>query len=221
MHTHLAAHDLLPREHLLDTGSIAADHLVSSRLTHAVELVGPVLADTSWQARSPEGFDVSCCGIDWVAQTVTCPQGHRSRRWTPPQDIQHGGQELIAIQFDPAHGAVCPVRARCPQAKTGPRTMKLRPQQQTRGTPGRPALPDDGGVPGRLCGPSWGGRDPVPGHARIVIASDPLYRAGEDPSAAPPHCHGDEEVRVAAWLVETPRAPTRLSSFAALAGACG
>jgi transposase len=130
IHTHLAAQGVLPRAHLVDTGSSAADHLVRSRLTHSVALVGPVRPDTSWQARSPEGFDVACFAIDWGAQTVTCPQGHRSRRWTPTQDSQHGDQELLAIPFDPAHCAVCPVRARWTQAKTGPRTMKLRPQQQ-------------------------------------------------------------------------------------------
>lgn len=129
MPPHRAAQGLLPRAPLLDTGASAADHLVTSRLTPTVELVGPVLPDTRWQARSPAGCAMACLAMEWGAQTVTCPQGHRRRRWTPPPDSPHGGQELIARQCDPAPCAVCPVRARCPQAKTGPRTMTLRPQQ--------------------------------------------------------------------------------------------
>jgi len=55
IHAHLAARDLLPYEHLVDTGYVDAEHLVTSRETYALDLVGPVLADTSWQAQSPEG----------------------------------------------------------------------------------------------------------------------------------------------------------------------
>ena len=73
IHAHLAAHDVLPHEHLVDTGYMAADHLVTSRDTHGVDLVGPVLTDNSWQARSPEGYEIACFPIDWTAHTVTCP----------------------------------------------------------------------------------------------------------------------------------------------------
>jgi transposase len=221
IHTHLAAQGLLPREHLLDTGSIDADHLVTSRLTHTVELVGPVLPDTRWQARSPEGFDVSCFAIDWVAQTVMCPQGHRSRRWTPTQDSQHGGQDLIAIQFDPAHCAGCPVRARCTQAKTGPRTMKLRPQQH------HEAL-----QAARQCQTTaafhaaYAARAGVEGTLSQGTRAFPLRQTRYIGRAKTHLQHiliamAMNLARVAAWLVETPRAPTRLSSFAALAGVYG
>jgi len=163
----------------------------------------------------------------WVAQTTMCPQGHRSRHGTPTHDRQHGGQDLIAIQFAPAHGAVCPVRTRCPQAHTGPRTMPRRPQlhhealqaaRQGQTTPAfQAAYAARAGV----------GRDAVPGHAwsqgtrafslcqtrSIGLAKTPLQHLLMAMAM--------NLVRVAAWLVETPRAPTRLSPFAALAGACG
>lgn len=221
IHTHLAAQGLLPREHLLDTGYIEADHLVTSRLTHAVAVVGPVLPDTSWQARTPQGFAVSCCAIDWEAQTVTCPQGHRSRRWTPTQDTQHGGQELIAIQFDPAHCAVCPVRARCTQAKTGPRTMKLRPQPQHEALQiARQAQTT------AAFQTAYAARAGVEGTLSQGIRAFPLRQTRYIGLAKTHLQHlliatAMNLARVAAWLVETPRAPTRLSSFAALAGACG
>ena len=129
IHAHLAARHLLPHEHLLDTGYVAADVLVASR-QHAVEVVGPALGDRSWQARQPDGLDVSCFAIDWEARHVTCPGGKRSVRWTPGHDKQGAGQDLIAIQFDPEDCRVCPLRPRCTQAKTGPRTLRLRPREQ-------------------------------------------------------------------------------------------
>ena len=219
--THLAAQGVLPREHRLETGSIDAEHLVTSRLTPAVELVGPVLPDTSWQARSPAGCEVSCLASDWEAETVMGPQGHRRRRWTPTRDHQHGGQELIAIPFDPTHGAVGPVRAHGPQAKTGPRTMKLRPQpphealqvaRQCQTTAAFQAVhAARAGVEGTL---SQGTRAfPWRQTRSIRLAKTHLQHLL---MAMAMHL-----ARVAAWLAETPRAPTRLSSFAALAGACG
>jgi transposase len=130
IHTHLAAHDLLPCEHLLDSGYVAADLLVSSQQDHQVDLVGPVLSDNSWQARQSDGLDVSCFTIDWERQSVRCPAGKESVRWTAGHDKQGDGQVIIAIQFAEDDCRSCPLRARCTQAKTGPRTMKLRPRDQ-------------------------------------------------------------------------------------------
>ena len=66
----LPARDLLPAEHLLDAGYVGAQHLVANATTHQVDLVGPALRDTSWQAAANEGVD------------VTCPGGRTSRSWT-------------------------------------------------------------------------------------------------------------------------------------------
>jgi len=130
IHTHLAERDLLPREHLLDSGYVAADLLVTSQQDHQVDLLGPVLSDNSWQARQADGLDVSCFVIDWDQQSVTCPAGKSSVRWTEGHDHQGDGQAIIAIQFDPQDCRACPLRPRCTQAKEGPRTMKLRPRDQ-------------------------------------------------------------------------------------------
>ena len=221
IHPHLAAHGVLPREHLLDTGYIDAAHLVDSRLTHVVDLVGPVLPDTSWQARSPEGFDVAWFAIDWAAQTVTCPQGHHSRRWTPTRDNQHEGQELIAIQFDPAHCPVCPVRTRCTQATTGPRTMKLRPQPQHEALQAarqcqttlafQAAYAARAGVEGTL---SQGVRAFALRQTRYIGLAKTHLQHLLIATAM-------NLARVTAWLAETPRALTRLSPFEALARAWG
>jgi transposase len=130
IHTHLAERDLLPHEHLLDSGYVAAAVLVSSQQTHAVDVVGPSLSDNSWQAHQADGLAVACFAIDWEAQQVTCPAGHTSVRWTAGHDKQGDGQAVIAIQFAADDCRTCPLRGRCTQAKTGPRTMKLRPRDQ-------------------------------------------------------------------------------------------
>jgi len=130
IHAHLAERDLLPDEHLLDSGYLAADLLVSSQQEHQVALVGPVLADTSWQARQADGLDVTCFAIDWERQVVRCPAGKDSVGWTEGHDKQGAGQAIIAIQFDRKDCGDCRLRGRCTQAKDGPRTMKLRPREQ-------------------------------------------------------------------------------------------
>src|SRR5215472_2770738 len=50
IHAHLAERDLLPAEHLADAGYIDAGILVTADLVHHVEVIGPVRADTNWQA---------------------------------------------------------------------------------------------------------------------------------------------------------------------------
>jgi hypothetical protein len=42
-HTGLAQKDLLPDQHLVDAGSVDATHLIESRASYGVDLVGPTL----------------------------------------------------------------------------------------------------------------------------------------------------------------------------------
>ena len=108
IHAHLAERNLLPSEHLLDAGYVDAGNLIAAQQERAVTLVGPVALATSWQAQTPQGFDLACFTIDWAAQTVTCPQGRRSRVWSPSHD-RHGN-EVIAVCFAHRDCARCPVR---------------------------------------------------------------------------------------------------------------
>ncbi len=77
---HLAEHNRLPSEHLVDTGYMSAVHLVSSA-EQGIDLVGPVASEKSWQAQAKEGFDTTAFVIDWEAQQARCPQGHLSQKW--------------------------------------------------------------------------------------------------------------------------------------------
>jgi hypothetical protein len=73
VHDSLEAAGLLPAEHAVDSGYTSADLLVSSRL-RGITLLGPLLADTSAQARGG-GYTAGMFAIDWEGKHAACPEG--------------------------------------------------------------------------------------------------------------------------------------------------
>lgn len=124
----LAARGLLPAEQSVDCAYTDAATLIDSQATHAIEVVGPVQRDGSWQAQADAGFAGACFAVDWEAKQVVCPQGQTNRSWSASTDT--AGQAVIHVQFARQACAACTVRKACTKAKTGPRTLKLRPQPQ-------------------------------------------------------------------------------------------
>ena len=110
IHTHLAERDLLPSEHIVDTGYVIADHLVSSN-ERQVDLLGPIREDSCWQTRAAAGFGVACFTIYWEAQRATCPLGKTSGIWYPTRDNR--GVPVINIRFAHRDCVACPQRAQC------------------------------------------------------------------------------------------------------------
>jgi transposase len=216
IHTHLAKRDLLPHEHLLDSGYVAAAVLVSSQQTHAVDVVGPTLSDNSWQARQADGLDVTCFAIDWEAQQVTCPAGHPSVRWTAGHDKQGEGQAVIAIQFAADDCRTCPLRGRCTQAKEGPRTMKLRPRDQHEALQvARQRQTTE------AFKQLYAGRAGIEGTLSQGVRAFGLRHANYIGQAKTHLQHiliaiAINIVRVVAWIWEIPRTTTRLSPFTRL-----
>lgn len=128
IHGHLASNELLPDEHLIDAGYVDAGGIVESRAEHRVELVGPVPADQSWQARDSQAFDVSCFGLDWEHRQATCPEGYPSTKWSITHDQL--GNQIVNIRFAKNLCLVCPVRERCTRSSGGAREITVRPQAQ-------------------------------------------------------------------------------------------
>jgi transposase len=124
----LAMRQLLPSEQYVDCAYTDAATIISSQATHAIELVGPVQRDGSWQAQAGAGFAGACFAIDWEAEQAVCPQGQTSRVWSASTDT--AGQAVIHVQFERTACGACVVRSACTKAKSGPRTLKLRPQPQ-------------------------------------------------------------------------------------------
>jgi transposase len=77
----LARKECLPAQQLVDAGYVSAKRILYSRDDHAIELIGPVHIDPSWQARTTGAVDVSCFPMDWEHQQVTGPQGQHHQAW--------------------------------------------------------------------------------------------------------------------------------------------
>ena len=211
----LAARGLVLREHLVDAGDVAAAHLVSSRTAHACDLVGPASSERSWQARANAGFATTDFALDWAAQRATCPQGKTSTAWKLADDAE--GHPIVIIRFDLADCRACSTRAQC-VASARERTLRIRRHEeyealqaarQRQVTPAFKAqYATRAGIEGTLaqgvqrCGLR---RASYIGLAKTERNHLPIGTAL--------NCQ-----RAAAWFAGTPRARTRRSAFAALAG---
>jgi transposase len=189
---------------------------VTSQKKYGLTLLGPVPADTSWQAQAATGFDVAQFLVDWQQQKVTCPAGKTSRCWACTHD-RHG-KEAIHIKFAPTDCRVCPDRPLCTQAKSGGRMLTLRPQSQQalalRQARERQQTPDFKATYAKRAG--------IEGTISQGVHSFDLRRSRYIGLAKTRLQHvliaaSLDIVRIGAWLMERPRAQTRISRFGRLA----
>jgi transposase len=122
----LAARDLLPGTHLLDSGYVDADLLVTAHTQHQIDVVGPAFGSYSRQHQTGQGYDLQAFVLDWDAQQAHSPQGHTSVHWRPGHDVS--GDPVIRIWFDGSTCRACPVRRACTAAKGAPRQLTVRMQ---------------------------------------------------------------------------------------------
>ncbi|WP_239121171.1 transposase, partial [Planomonospora parontospora] len=116
IHDDLAARDLLPAEHAVDTGYVSAPHLVRARDRYGIDLLGPVQFSTSRQAHTGEGFGLEAFAVDFDRRHATCPAGHTSSRW---REELNRGAPVIKIAFRKRDCGPCPLRPRCTTAAIG------------------------------------------------------------------------------------------------------
>jgi hypothetical protein len=83
VHDELARRNLAPGRHYLDSGYLSAAVVVAALTTWGIALIGPLLADTSAQARAGRGYARADFAVDYDSRTVTCPQGKTSSSWAP------------------------------------------------------------------------------------------------------------------------------------------
>ena len=102
IHDELAGKTLAPGRHYLVSGYLSAALLVSEAARHGIALIGPLLADTSAQARAGAGYARADFAADYDSQTVTCPQGKTSASWTP---CTQRGKDAIVATFSPTTAA--------------------------------------------------------------------------------------------------------------------
>ena len=124
IHHTLAAADLTPAEHAVDAGYTSADLLLAAR-AQGITLLGPLLADTSPQARTG-GYTAEAFTIDWNHQQVTCPQGATSVAWSP---CRQRGTDAIVVKFAAATCQACPAKNLCTRSTRSGRQLSLRPRE--------------------------------------------------------------------------------------------
>jgi transposase len=125
-----ADRDVLPGIHVLDSGYVDADLLVTAQTQHQVDVIGPPLGSYSRPRREGRGYDLQAFAVDWAAQQARCPQGHTSVNWRPGHDVS--GDPVLRIRFDGATCRACPTRPACTSARGAPRqlTVRLQPHDE-------------------------------------------------------------------------------------------
>lgn len=215
VHTALAARNLLPAEHLVDAGYMSAEQLVSSQTEHGVRLVGPMGRGNSWQEKQPDGLDHSQFQIDWAARRATCPNQKVSRGWSVSHnDYGHG---VVHIVFAKEDCLACPLQPRCTHSPQRGRHLRVLAEapykarqaallQQTTAEFKQQYQPRAGveGTISQATGPLGLRRARYIGSAKVDLQHQATAAALN-------------LLRAAAWLLETPRAKTRLSPLRALA----
>lgn len=124
----LADRKLTPAQHVVDNGYTDAQLLVSSQQLYAIDLLGPVSIDGSWQAKAAAGFDLAAFQIDWEHQVATCPAGQQSGTWSVGTD--DFGHASVHVRFRTRDCLACPARTACTRSAAGPRGLRLRPQAE-------------------------------------------------------------------------------------------
>ena len=127
LHERLAENKVLARHHLVDKGYVDAELIAHSQHLHQIDLIGPVLPDTSWSSKEPGRFAHSHFLIDWEAKSVRCPAGQKSRDWGHIPD-RHGKPSL-RVRFPLPLCRVCPLHAQC--TPTAAKVLILRPDEPT------------------------------------------------------------------------------------------
>ncbi|MER7900930.1 transposase [Streptomyces sp. NPDC096046] len=103
-------------QHLVDAGYATAREVVTARRDHKVNLVGPILAATSWQTKDGGGFSQADFTIDWENRQVTCLNGATSSRWV--EDRSQEGTAVVRARFPTAACRPCKAREQCTRSNS-------------------------------------------------------------------------------------------------------
>jgi transposase len=123
IHRSLAEADLLPVDHLVDGGYMAAYTIIESQTQYGVHLIGPITQDTSWQAHLPQGITADQFHINWEHHQAICPEGQVSNYWSAR--LNRYRRPIVDIRFPKERCDACHARSRCTQAKNTGRTLKV------------------------------------------------------------------------------------------------
>jgi transposase len=120
----LQARDLLPATHLADAGYVNGPTLHHSQ-ERAVELLGPVPADTYGGSRQERIWAAEAFAVDVENEQATCPGGHSPHRWSVYHRPGGKDKDLIALIWDKKVCQRCALREHCLPAGQSQRTLRL------------------------------------------------------------------------------------------------
>jgi transposase len=124
VHQQLAQRQLLPGEHLVDTGYPSAELIIHAARVFGITLVSPLRLDNSAQARAAGGYDKAAFAFDFDARQATCPQGTASSSWTRYRQRQ---DEAIMVSWPATACQPCPARQLCTRSRR--RQITIRPRE--------------------------------------------------------------------------------------------
>jgi transposase len=215
IHQALDEKQLLPEQHIVDTAYVSGSHLVVSEEDYGVDLLGPVLPDSSWQARQEDAYDVTRFQIHWEQKMAVCPQGHTSRRWETHTDRHH--KPVVSIRFSLKSCKRCPAKALCTTSTKQGRHLTVRPQAEHEAIQARRQYQET-----KAFREAYAVRAGVEGVISQAAYTLGLRRARYR-GLAKTHLQNLATAtainlrRAVAWLLGDPTATTRITRFAALA----
>jgi transposase len=124
IHQQLEERQLLPGEHLVDSGYPSAELIVHAARIFGITLVSPMLLDNSAQARAGAGYDKAAFAFDFDARQATCPQGIASSTWNP---CRQRHEEAIVVSWPTTACMPCPARQLCTSGRR--RQITIRPRE--------------------------------------------------------------------------------------------
>jgi hypothetical protein len=125
IHQQLEERQLLPGEHLVDSGYPSAELIVHAARIFGITLVSPMLLDNSAQARAGAGYDKAAFAFDFDARQATCPQGIASSTWNP---CRQRHEEAIVVSWPTTTACMpCPARQLCTSGRR--RQITIRPRE--------------------------------------------------------------------------------------------
>lgn len=199
-----------PKDHLVDSGYISAQLLVSSR-DRGTNLIGPPRPAQGWQAHTEGAFDLTKFKVNFKQKQVTCPRGKKSISWK-----EKPKRHQISVRFKPADCLHCKSRVLCLKTAGVSRTLTFQPEEEFKILHAQRRLSKS---------PKWrevfNARAGIEGSFSQGVRGLGLRRSryrGEARTGL--HCMGVATAmnvgRVGAWLAGDTRAVTRVSRFAAL-----
>lgn len=211
VHASLERRNLLPDEHLVDAGFLHAELLADTPEQFGVQLLGPARKDCKRQAREGKGFAAENFGINWETKQLRCPEGKTSHSWTELED--GSGRPVVKDKFSTKDCRPCPARTECTSAKSQRRSVSLKAQVHYEAQAAQRAFQDTADFRQR-----YAKRAGIEGTVSQSVRVCDLRRSryvGLAKTSVQHHVTGAAVnlLRVADWLAERPRAPTRVAAF--------